>query len=75
VTSGEAHHLLGQLARADTFRAFTVRTEDGREYAVEMAGRIAVPSSPQAATCVISVGTELYIVALDAITSIEVGRC
>jgi len=39
-----------------------------------LAERIAPPSNPSAGTCVIFVGQELHIVALDAITSIEVGR-
>jgi hypothetical protein len=74
MSPAQALHLLGQLARAETFRVFVVRTADGREYEVEMAGRIALPSNPQAGTCAIYCGEELHIVALDAITSIEVAR-
>lgn len=70
----EAHHLLIRLGRAETFRTFVVRAAGREEFEVECPERIALPSNPSAGTCVIYVGQELHIVALDAITSIEVAR-
>jgi hypothetical protein len=74
MSPAQAHNILVQLCRAETFRNFIVRTDDGREFEVEQPLCVALPSHPSAGHFAAYVGQELHIIGLDAITSIEVAR-
>jgi hypothetical protein len=74
VSPAQAHNILTQLLRDETFRVFVVRTDDGREFEVESPLRVALPAHPSAGHCAVYVGEGLHIIGLDAIASIEVAR-
>jgi hypothetical protein len=66
----QAHHLLGQLARAESFRAFTVRTADGRAYPVSDPRNVWLPSALPDKVVVAAAGRGIGIIRLASIDRI-----
>ncbi len=71
MSPSQAHLILTKLCVAETFRAFIIRLENGRDIQVQAHHRLALPSNPSAGTFAVYVGEDFSLVSLDAIVSID----